>query len=265
MRPPAQPPTLKLIRSYWQQASKTWHYPAYERPYNWLIYTASGAGEVALDDYSIQLQPQTLTLIPLNRRCHYSCSQEMQIAACAFTLELPSGLDNFQLYEPPHKAISFDQSHLLSKVIDNQQSPTAHFEAMAAMYNMLALIMAQSTLNSKTKTADIRLQKILIHIEKNLNQALSIPQLALIHGTSVEHFSRWFKTMTNLSPNKYISLKRIKKACKLLMTSHKNIETIGFECGFQDPLYFSKCFKKRIGIPPSDYRRSQDQDPFTGH
>ncbi len=130
------------------------------------------------------------------------------------------------------------------------------------MYQILAFINERNTHNSLAKAADIRLERILNYIERNLKQPFSIPKLALIQATSVEYFRHWFKTMTKFSANKYISKKHVNRACKLLVTTHRNIETIDLYCGDKDPLH---CLKERISIPLRDDRRRQKKDPFSPH
>ncbi|MDT3388272.1 MAG: helix-turn-helix transcriptional regulator [Bacteroidota bacterium] len=46
----------------------------------------------------------------------------------------------------------------------------------------------------------------------------------------------------------------MQKACKLLKENQLHISDIAFLCGFSDPKYFSRCFKKTVNITPSEYR-----------
>lgn len=57
------------------------------------------------------------------------------------------------------------------------------------------------------------------------------------------------------TPNNYITEKRIDHAYKLLKENPElNISEIAYRCGFSDPKYFSRCFKKNIGRTPSEIR-----------
>ncbi|MEH6446140.1 MAG: AraC family transcriptional regulator [Oceanospirillaceae bacterium] len=251
---------LNLIRSYWQSANTNWNYPSYQRPYNWLIHTISGHGLVQLDDYSIELKPNTLALLPLNKQCHYHCYEPMQLGACAFTLEMPSGVDIFQLYQPPKIPIHFNDQTLMTKIINPAQTHKHYFEALAATYQLLAPIIDQSEAYTSINHHYQRLEQIFSYIDQRLAQPISVPELASLHGTSTAHFSRWFTQIVEMPPKKYINQRKVDLACKQLLLSDQTIAEIAFNCGFEDPLYFSKSFKKITGLTPRDYRKTKKYD-----
>lgn len=248
---------LSFIRSYWQQTDTSWRYPSYRRPYNWLIHTLSGRGTVQMENNSIELLPNTLAVLPLNQLCHYRCQGPMKFGACAFTLELATGLDVFELYEPPLKPLNFLDIQPINNIIKAGNNDSEYFSAIASMYQLLSPIINESIPIGPINSDYDKIEKVLNHIEKNLSIDISIPQLAVIHGSSIAHFSRWFNRVMNISPKKYINQKRMELACKKLLLSGDNIETIAYQCGFEDALYFSKSFKKIIGLNPSSYRKTK--------
>lgn len=64
---------------------------------------------------------------------------------------------------------------------------------------------------------------------------------------------RMFKEVLHQSPSDYISQFRMKKALDFMKDGNLNISQISFECGFNDPKYFSKAFKKFYGVTPKKY------------
>ena len=75
-----------------------------------------------------------------------------------------------------------------------------------------------------------------------------------------EHFAlsrtglyRLFKEQLGISPKKHINNIRIENACTILHRSDRQIKEIALSVGFKDPLYFSKVFKEKNGVSPSDY------------
>jgi len=255
---------LKLIRSYWQNPDRDWLYPSYQRPYNWLIHTLSGRGIVKMQNHTIELLPNTLALLPLNQQCHYQCIEPMQLGAFAFTLQMPSGIDVFQLYQPPTHPIVYSERAPISDIIQrqNQVSNTnaQYFKALTAAYQLLTPIIDQSFVTTSIETHYSRLEKIFSHIDKHLTQNIQIPELAAIHGTSTAHFSRWFSNIVEISPKRYINQKRIELACKKLLLTDNRIDSIAYQCGYEDPLYFSKSFKRITGLTPRDYRKTKQYD-----
>ena len=90
-----------------------------------------------------------------------------------------------------------------------------------------------------------------LHTFSNLN----INELAKLCNLSVSSFKRKFKDEFNDSPTNYFITSRIKKAKDLLVISTMPISEIAYETGFNDPLYFTRQFKKRVGSSPTAYRK----------
>ena len=61
------------------------------------------------------------------------------------------------------------------------------------------------------------------------------------------------KSTVGLSLVEFIREIRLKKACQLIESGHHNIATVSYMVGFSDPKYFTRVFKKRFGIPPSQW------------
>jgi signal transduction histidine kinase/DNA-binding response OmpR family regulator len=70
-------------------------------------------------------------------------------------------------------------------------------------------------------------------------------------GVSSSKLYRKIKELTDLAPNEFIRTIRLKKAAQLLKTKKYNVSEVTDLVGFNDPLYFSRCFKKQFGFPPS--------------
>ena len=91
-------------------------------------------------------------------------------------------------------------------------------------------------------------------VESHLYSNLSVDELAKLSNLSLSSFKREFKKEFNDSPNNYIISKKIEKAKELLHISEMGIGEIAYEIGFNDPLYFTRIFKKKVGVTPSTFR-----------
>lgn len=97
----------------------------------------------------------------------------------------------------------------------------------------------------------VQLKKVVaLHLYSNL----SVEDLAKLSNLSLSSFKRQFKKEFNDSPNSYITTKRLDKAKELLSITDMPINEIAYDIGFNDPLYFTRTFKKKIGISPTEYR-----------
>ena len=70
------------------------------------------------------------------------------------------------------------------------------------------------------------------------------------------YFSKLFKKRTGSNFIEYVTNVRIEKAKELLTGSNKNIKEISMEVGYSDANYFSRAFKKNVGISPTEYNLS---------
>ena len=91
-------------------------------------------------------------------------------------------------------------------------------------------------------------------IELHLYSNLKLEQLAGMCNLSLSSFKREFKKEFNDSPTNYIIHKKLEKAQELLRLTDIPINEVAYEVGFHDPLYFTRLFKKKMQMAPSNYR-----------
>lgn len=99
------------------------------------------------------------------------------------------------------------------------------------------------------------LTKINDLIEANLtNTDFDVDMMASEMNMSRSTMHRKIKGVTNLTPNDYIRLYRLKKSAMYLMTGRYKVAEVCFMVGFNTPSYFSKCFQEQFGIMPKDFQ-----------
>ncbi len=95
-------------------------------------------------------------------------------------------------------------------------------------------------------------------VDANFLEDLSLDEMASIANMSASTFKRKFKTEFNTTFSRYIMAKRLEKASDLLIRKSKaTIAEIAYDCGFNDPAYFTKSFKKHYGKSPTVYREAK--------
>ncbi|MPN21579.1 HTH-type transcriptional activator RhaS [bioreactor metagenome] len=98
------------------------------------------------------------------------------------------------------------------------------------------------------------LQKLIAIIHDNLDEPdLNIDMLAAEIAVSRSTLYRKVKNVSELSPNDFIMLIRLKKAAELIKEKQYQISEIAYMVGFSSPNYFSKCFYKQFGVSPKDF------------
>ena len=100
-----------------------------------------------------------------------------------------------------------------------------------------------------------RLNRVIDYIHTNIETPLSLETLAEVAGFSPFHFHRLFKSLTGETLNDYVQRARLEKAANLLVGRPKDtILAIGVACGFSGAAVFSRAFRTRFGLSPSEYR-----------
>lgn len=97
----------------------------------------------------------------------------------------------------------------------------------------------------------------LAYMSGHYAREVSIEEMAVRSGMSVNHFIRTFKARTGRTPAQYLLHLRMTRAKQLLFSSDK-IKTIARSVGYKDEHYFSRAFKKSEGIAPGQYMKRSD-------
>ncbi|WWR16137.1 helix-turn-helix domain-containing protein [Lachnospiraceae bacterium JLR.KK008] len=101
--------------------------------------------------------------------------------------------------------------------------------------------------NSVVETAET-------YIKNNFNKDISLDEVSRVVNISPYYFSRIFKEGTGTNFIEYVTNIRIEKAKELLGTTEYSMKEICTMCGYADPNYFSRSFKKRVGVTPTEYK-----------
>ncbi|MCR8844989.1 response regulator [Paenibacillus sp. SC116] len=95
------------------------------------------------------------------------------------------------------------------------------------------------------------------YVEQHYHQDISLQEMAQRFFVSREYISRKFKQQFGINLSDYLAAIRTKKAKLLLMNPHLRISQVAAMVGIPDEKYFSKVFKKQVGVSPNEYRKSQ--------
>lgn len=99
--------------------------------------------------------------------------------------------------------------------------------------------------------------KAIRFMQNNLSKSITLDNIAQAAHLSTSFCSRKFKQDTGYAPIEYFNHLRIQKACQLLHFSDLRINEVAAQLGIDDPFYFSRLFKKQMGISPAEYRKSE--------
>ncbi len=101
-----------------------------------------------------------------------------------------------------------------------------------------------------------RIQEITLELLENSGDAPSVAELARRTGYSSAHFSRVFREVTGVMPREYIIQVRLERAKQLLRESSMTIGEIADSLRYGDVFFFSRQFKERTGMSPTEFRQA---------
>lgn len=149
---------------------------------------------------------------------------------------------------------------LFRSMIEELQMCRESYTEMLEMYLRQIFIRLQrcfknSVVKDSSRTAE-EIDKAAIYFSEHYSEAINIDEYAAKIHVSTSWFIRNFKQYTGVTPMQYILSKRIYNAEALLHNTQYNITEIAQIVGYDNPLYFSRLFKKVKGISPSEYRNN---------
>lgn len=148
---------------------------------------------------------------------------------------------------------------LFKNMIHELQTCRIGYQELGEMYLRQLFLLVQRTRTEHKPSINSYLQEEMDYARRyfneHYNEEIIIEDFAKSRGMSTTWFLRNFKQVIGHSPMQYILSIRINNAVTLLETTNYNVNEIAAIVGYDNPLYFSRLFKKQTGVSPSDYRK----------
>jgi len=133
------------------------------------------------------------------------------------------------------------------------------------LFMQLVIMLSKSyadTPETDSNTTDLlQIGTAIAYIESNYPDKISREELARLAHMNIRTFQRTFLRSMQMTPVDYITQVRVRNAAHLLKESDFPVTRIALDCGFCDSNYFSRTFRRTMGMPPSEYRKRMT-DPF---
>ena len=150
--------------------------------------------------------------------------------------------------------------YLFKEMINELQTCRTGYQELLEMYLRQIFLLVQRSWEERTPNVSSHIQEEMDvarrYFQEHYNEEICIEEYALSRNMSVSWFLRNFKQMTMKSPMQYVLNIRMNNAVSLLETTDYNVTEIAAIVGYDNPLYFSRIFKKQKGLSPSEYRQA---------
>ncbi len=143
--------------------------------------------------------------------------------------------------------------NLLEKIERSFLKNGTNAETLYLFYKLFTLF--EDIYNRKYHPIDQRLISARDYMNLHYKEKNCLDLAVELYGVSRRRFCDVFKDCFNVTPNRFLVLKKIEFAKNLLAGQELSIEEVGELCGFSDVYYFSKTFKKETGLTPAVYKK----------
>jgi AraC-like DNA-binding protein len=118
------------------------------------------------------------------------------------------------------------------------------------------LVSFEKQRNFSGKRMEKVIRNVCFEIRENIGKEIDFKQFAEENNVGYSYFRKMFKQYTGIAPVKYQLDLKIRRAREMLASSDLSIKEIAYEMGFQSIHYFSRIFKKKTGMSPSEIRNN---------
>ena len=139
-----------------------------------------------------------------------------------------------------------------------RQLPVTEEERISCAMRILDACTGYEYLKGLARGAEEQIDlRLSAYVDEHLTEALSVSALCIHFHLSHSEIYSIFREYFEATPAEYIKARRLSRACRLLRETSLPVGEIARRCGIPDYNYFSKIFKRSVGVSPRDYRKGQ--------
>ena len=227
-----------------------------------IVYISSGEGIFASGEASYQVRPGSLMLILPGIKHSYRPLLETgwQEHWVGFKGAYFSGLVQEGRFSPSQVFFEIGLQKSILSLYDlifdevRTQRPLFQMKACAAILSLIAEVLTRERRKDQPNFYQQTVEKAKCLMESNILGDINLPSIADQLGISTSRLNEIFKTYTSMTPYQYYIHIKIHKAEALLEQGELPVKEVAFKMGFDDQYYFSRLFKNKTGISPSDWK-----------
>lgn len=225
------------------------------------IYVTDGIFNTEIDGKSYSLGKGSVVIYPPKYQYHYWGEPPSKYLSIHFTgSHAKKLLDDLGFLTMPYiyeGEFSQKVASLIEKMLEQDMIKAPFLQySLACLLEQILLTIAIEKIRYEGYRS---FKKSIKYINEFYMQKIQIPSLAKMEGLSNSRYITLFTKEMGKTPSDYITSLRISKACDYLTSSEMQIGEIGVAVGYKDQYFFSKIFKKNMGVSPSEYRKKSHQ------
>lgn len=231
-----------------------------------IIYIAAGKGHFILDGKEVIVPAGSMVLFQPKQvqDYFYYGKDKTQVWFVHFTgREVRNILRHYEIPTDGyilHTGISREYEDLFRRMRDELVRCSWGYEEMLTyLFRELLMTMHRRMTENAPRVSGFiqdEIDRARAFFDEHYNEEISIEQYAVSRNMSTSWFNRSFRSAVGTSPMQYILDVRIRNAQTLLETTDYSVTSIAALVGYENPMYFSRLFRKAKGLSPSKYRKT---------
>lgn len=226
-----------------------------------VIVCAAGTGWVDVDGHLFRIEPDSAVVIPSGTPHAYGASDNDPWTIWWFHVR---GTDTADLLEamgvaPEHPVIPLRATERTARhveeiiaVLERSTTPAALIATAGMAWHLMARLAAERLMPEEGAP----LQRAIHYLEDRIDVRVGVAELAQVVGSSPSHLSALFRAVTGGGITAHHLALKMARARVLLDTTSLSVAEIASRVGMDDPLYFSRRFRREHGLSPSTYRET---------
>ena len=242
---------------------KTFSIKRYDMNSVFLLITIAGEGELSYRGKQYRLSPQSVMLIDTRIYHEYHALEEGwsfkyihfqggMTESCLTYIENHLG----PVFQVPQTIFHEVEEHLDEVIRETEKNSRIDYAIVSShIYTILTRFLSYENMDGNSERSNAALQLALAYITGNYHRKISTREIADAAYLSRSYLSESFKKTYGIGPHEYLTMYRLSQAKKELLHTKKSIAVIAEQTGFRDVYMFSRVFRKKFGITPSEYRK----------
>lgn len=228
-----------------------------------LIYCLSGEGYIQVENKTYTIKEKNAFCIPRNVK-HLYYSNEKNPWSILWVHFKGENTKFFPLEDCKIVNVSFNYANnrimflfdLLFRVLERNYTLGNYIY----ISQVLSLILSEIYFREKvddTNKQNSHMTMVIRYMYKHMNENLTLEDISKELRLSKSYINAIFKKNAKKAPIEFFIHLKMQEACKLLKSTNMCVYEIGNALGYEDPYYFSRIFKKVVGVSPKFYKNSE--------
>ena len=254
---------LSLYSAGYEECASGYSYGPKIRSYHLIHFVLFGKGKLHINEHVFQLSAGDIFIIPAGKVSYYEASKDdpwcyawisfLGINSQMYLYQLMTSTDDVYII---HNLNTDKYKKLIFDIISLQDTSTSnYFQANGVLFQIMAMLFNDVNFQENSWGKSSVVDEVKYYLDINYAEKIKLHDVAKNFGIHPNYLTRIFHDKYGISPKQYLLKLKSKKAQRLLITTELSVSVIASSLGFDDPLAFSKIFKKEFEVSPTEYRK----------